>query len=194
MWVPRWRTRIVPAVTTWPAYRLTPSRLAAESRPLRLEEAPFLWAMSVLLLRAVTGRGLPLLARQVDLLDLEPVQRLAVALGALLAGLVLVGVDADLPAAVLVHDRGGDECAGQVAGLRGHRALVVDPQQRCELDAGAIVAGEPLDVDDVADLDLVLLPAGADDGVHVATVLSCKSCHAEGMRAPRGERGRASRQ
>ncbi len=43
--VPRWRTRISPALTTWPPNRLTPSRWALESRPLRELEAPFLCAM-----------------------------------------------------------------------------------------------------------------------------------------------------
>ena len=44
--MPRWRTRISPALTSWPPYRFTPSRCAAESRPLRELDAPFLWAMA----------------------------------------------------------------------------------------------------------------------------------------------------
>src|SRR5580692_840801 len=47
--VPRWRTMISPAFTNWPPYRLTPRRWALESRPLRLDDAPFLCAISVLL-------------------------------------------------------------------------------------------------------------------------------------------------
>jgi hypothetical protein len=43
--VPRWRTMISPPVTAWPANTLTPSRLALESRPLRLEPRPFLCAI-----------------------------------------------------------------------------------------------------------------------------------------------------
>src|SRR5690606_38991977 len=43
--VPRWRTMISPALTTWPPERLTPRRCALESRPLRAELAPFLCAM-----------------------------------------------------------------------------------------------------------------------------------------------------
>src|SRR6202051_2262036 len=46
--VPRWRTMISPALTTWPPNRLTPSRCAFESRPLRLDDAPFLCAISSL--------------------------------------------------------------------------------------------------------------------------------------------------
>ena len=43
--VPRWRTMIVPAVTSVPLETLTPSRWAVESRPLREEAAPFFFDM-----------------------------------------------------------------------------------------------------------------------------------------------------
>src|ERR687885_1161035 len=52
-WVPRWRTMISPALTTWPPKRLTPRRCAFESRPLRDDEAPFLCAMRSSALRDV---------------------------------------------------------------------------------------------------------------------------------------------
>src|SRR5215216_1653862 len=177
MRVPRWRTRIVPAVTSWPPWRLTPSRLAAESRPLRLEDAPFLCAISAFLLLLVLLLLLGLAARpgraparaEVDRLDLEPGQGLAVAEGAALAGLVLVGEDADLPAPVLVDHTGRDLGLGQVGSGRGHVAVVVDDQQRFQLEAGAVVVAEALDVDEVADLHLVLLSAGPDDGVHLGS-------------------------
>src|SRR5918993_5744769 len=45
-WVPRCRTMISPALTTWPPKRLTPSRWELESRPFRVDDAPFLWAMA----------------------------------------------------------------------------------------------------------------------------------------------------
>src|SRR5215218_3515828 len=168
MRVPRWRTRIVPAVTSWPPWRLTPSRLAAESRPLRLEDAPFLCAISAFLFLLVlllgllggAGPGRPLAAAEVDVLDLEPGQGLAVAEGAALAGLVLVGEDADLGAPVVVDHAGRDLGLGQVGGGRGDVAVVVDDQQRLQLEAGTVV---------VAELHLVLLPAGADDGVHLGS-------------------------
>src|SRR5829696_5775593 len=179
MRVPRWRTRIVPAVTSWPPWRLTPSRLAAESRPLRLEDAPFLCAISaflfllvLLLLLGLAGPGRALAGAEVDRLDLEPGQGLAVAHGASLAGLVLVGEDADLLAPVLVDHAGRDLGLGQVTGGRGHVAVVVDDQQRLQLEAGPVVAAELLDVDQVTDLHLVLLSAGPDDGVHLGIVLS----------------------
>src|SRR5512132_1080051 len=177
MRVPRWRTRIVPAVTSWPPWRLTPSRLAAESRPLRLEDAPFLCAISAFLFLLVllllsglaAGPGRAPARAEVDRLDLEPGQGLAVAEGAALAGLVLVGEDADLPAPALVDHAGRDLGLGQVVGGRGHVAVVVDDQQRLQLEAGAVVAAELLDVDEVADLHLVLLSAGPDDGVHLGS-------------------------
>src|SRR5215211_2252699 len=176
MRVPRWRTRIVPAVTSWPPWRLTPSRLAAESRPLRLEDAPFLCAISAflfllvaLLLLGPAARPGRALAAEVDGLDLEPGQGLAVAEGAALAGLVLVGEDADLLSPVVVDHAGRDLGPGQVVGGRGHLAVVVDDQQRFQLEAGAVVVAEALDVDEVADLHLVLLSAGPDDGVHLGS-------------------------
>src|SRR3954447_14307125 len=43
--VPRWRTMISPPLTRWPANTLTPSIFGVESRPLRDEPSPFLWAI-----------------------------------------------------------------------------------------------------------------------------------------------------
>src|SRR4029453_5041077 len=103
MRVPRWRTRIVPAVTSWPPWRLTPSRLAAEARPLRLEDASLLFAISAflfllfLILLGLARPVGPVAGAEVDRLDLEPGQGLAVADRAALTRLVLVGEDTDLP-------------------------------------------------------------------------------------------------
>src|SRR6185312_8632765 len=44
--VPRWRTRMLPAGTTWPPKRFTPRRWPAESRPLRELPPAFLCAMA----------------------------------------------------------------------------------------------------------------------------------------------------
>src|SRR5689334_24160579 len=94
-WVPRWRTRISPALTTWPPKRFTPRRCALESRPLRELDAPFLCAMAAsLLLR--------------DARDLHPRQRLAVPLALVVAGLVLELVNADLRALGVLDDLHGD--------------------------------------------------------------------------------------
>src|SRR4051812_529605 len=46
--VPRWRTMIIPALTSWPSKILTPSIFGFESRPLREEPRPFLCAILVL--------------------------------------------------------------------------------------------------------------------------------------------------
>src|SRR5438552_6148495 len=47
---------ISPALTCWPPNRLTPSRWALESRPFRLDDAPFLCAISALLRRLFPAR------------------------------------------------------------------------------------------------------------------------------------------
>src|SRR5215813_8408206 len=43
--VPRWRTRIIPALTSCPSNSLTPSRFDCESRPFFEEPSPFLCAI-----------------------------------------------------------------------------------------------------------------------------------------------------
>src|SRR6478736_1682433 len=101
--VPRWRTRISPALTTWPPKRFTPRRWAFESRPLRVELAPFLCAMSV----SPCG---PLL---LDAGDLDARELLTVALALLVAGLVLELLDVDLRAAEVFEDLGGHDDLGQ---------------------------------------------------------------------------------
>src|SRR5919202_5239876 len=89
-WVPRWRTMISPALTTWPPKRFTPRRCALESRPLREDEAPFLCAMAASALR--------------DVGDADGRQRLTVTLPLVVAGLVLELVDADLRALAVLDD------------------------------------------------------------------------------------------
>src|ERR1700744_2092601 len=77
--VPRCRKVISAAFTLWPPKRLTQSRWALESRPFRLDEAPFLCAMSALRLLRCVDAGDP---------DLRVL--LAVAQTAAVAGLVPV--------------------------------------------------------------------------------------------------------
>ena len=43
--VPRWRTRIIPELTSWPANIFTPSICGFESRPFRDDPRPFLCAI-----------------------------------------------------------------------------------------------------------------------------------------------------
>src|ERR1700754_4894318 len=150
-WVPRWRTMISPALTTSPPNRLTPSRWAAESRPLRELEAPFLCAMC----------SLPYL---LDAGDLEHRQLLAVPLPLVIAGLVLELVDADLgPLGVLEH-LAGDGDLLQVLRRAGDLRSVHDERDR-QRDLGAGLRVELLDLDYVSNGDLVLLAAGLDDCV-----------------------------
>src|SRR3954454_22061997 len=47
--VPRCRTRIIPALTSWPSNSFTPSRLDCESRPFLEEPSPFLCAIVLVL-------------------------------------------------------------------------------------------------------------------------------------------------
>src|SRR5580698_10247177 len=150
--VPRWRRMISPALTTWPPKRLTPSRWALESRPFRVDEAPFLCAMSLLL------PGL-------DGSDLDLGVLLAVTLPHPVAGLVLVLQDVDLRGLDL-----GDDLAGELDALEDPRVggdqVTIDHEQGLELDGGAGLADDPVDLDDVADGNLVLPAAALDDRVH----------------------------
>src|SRR6476620_9290848 len=90
--VPRWRIRISPALTSWPPKRLTPSRWALESRPLRVDDAPFLCAMS---------------ASALDPGDHDACVPLAVSLARPVSCLVLVLQNADLRALGRRQDLGG---------------------------------------------------------------------------------------
>src|SRR3982751_5304648 len=150
-WVPRWRTMISPALTTWPPKRLTPRRCAFESRPLREDEAPFLCAMSTSALR--------------DVADHDVGEGLTVPLPLVVAGLVLELVDADLRALAVADDLAGHGDLGQVRGGAGD-GLAVDQQDRREGDGVARLAGEAVDREPVPDSYLVLAAAGLHDCVH----------------------------
>src|SRR6478609_11634635 len=115
-WVPRWRTMISPALTTWPPNRFTPSRCAAESRPLRELEAPFLCAMSS-----------PLL---LDTGDLQDRQLLTVSLTLVVTGLVLELVDTDLGALGVLEHLTGDRDLGQRGSVGSHGGAVDDQGDR----------------------------------------------------------------
>src|SRR6201989_1668094 len=94
--VPRWRTMISPALTSWPPYRLTPRRWELESRPFLVEAAPFLCAMAGVLVLCVWSLGDRWSGLDVGDLDLGVL--LAVTLALLVAGLVLELLDHDLRA------------------------------------------------------------------------------------------------
>src|SRR5262245_1755181 len=136
IFVPRWRTRMLPDRTFWPPKRFTPSRWPSESRPLREEPPAFLCAMMLL----------PSLSRSGDdLFDLDHRQILAMAV---LAPRVLPAAlleDDQVRPARLLHDRAHDLGAGH-----GRRAdLVADHQHVGELDLGAGLALDLLERDRV---------------------------------------------
>src|SRR3954449_5955592 len=150
-WVPRWRTMISPALTTWPPNRLTPRRWAFESRPLRDDEAPFLCAMSSSALR--------------DVADHDAGQGLTVPLPLVVAGLVLELVDVDLRALGVLDDLTGHGHLGQGRGVAGD-GVAVDQQDRREGDGVACLTGETVHGEPVADSHLVLAATGLHDCVH----------------------------
>src|SRR5712691_9408871 len=137
---------ISPALTTWPPKRLTPSRWALESRPFRLDDAPFLCAISDLLPRA----GAPLTAAGADPGDLHLGVLLPVAQPAPVAGLVLVMDHVDLGAAGGAHDLGDDLIATELRRVADH-LVVVDNEDGGQLDAGADFTGELVHGQDVVD-------------------------------------------
>src|SRR4051812_21901067 len=134
--VPRWRTRISPAFTTWPPNRLTPSRWALESRPFRLDDAPFLCAMCR-----------PLLS---DTGDLDLGVRLAVAHAPLVPGLAPVVHDVDLRALDGAEDLGRDLVLGHLAGFADD-ALAVDDEHGRQRDRRADLTGHLVDGENVVD-------------------------------------------
>src|SRR5882724_569226 len=145
-WVPRWRTMISPALTSWPPKRLTPRRWELESRPLRVDEAPFLCAMRRLLL---------LLGGGVDTRHLDLRQLLTVTLPLAVASLVLVLQDDDLRGLHLDDDLGGDGDTRERLGVAGH-VVAVDEEEGGQLDGGSGGTLEAIDLEDVADSDLLL--------------------------------------
>src|SRR4051794_40866214 len=144
-WVPRCRTMISPALTSWPPKRFTPSRWAFESRPLREELAPFLCAMVV-----ATPRSAGL-----DAGHAQPGEPLPMTLPRVLTGLVLELVDADLRGFDRPDALGRARDAGERLRIGGHVAAVDD--QHCR-QGHAVTrrTRQLLDVDDVTDSHLVL--------------------------------------
>src|SRR6478609_3206117 len=175
-WVPRWRTMISPALTTWPPKRFTPRRWAFESRPLREELAPFLCAMTNLLSCSESGGPQPVGhgARSGDAGDLEAGQLLAVTLALAVAGLVLVLEDVDLGTLLVPHDLRRHRHLGQGLGIGGD-LLAVDEEQGGQLDGRAGLRSEAVDDDDVAHRDLLLAAASLHDRVHHVAAHLCSS-------------------
>src|ERR1700742_1606830 len=156
--VPRCRTMISPALTRWPPNRLTPSRWALESRPFRLDEAPFLCAMSALRL-----------LRCVDAGDQDLRVLLAVAQTAAVTGLVPVVDHVDLRSGRVADDLRRDLVPAHL-GRVGNHVVVVDHQDGWQHDAGADGAGKLIDVQDVIDRHFFLPAACAHNRVHPRTL------------------------
>src|SRR5712691_813529 len=161
--VPRCRIRIVPACTSCPPKRFTPSRCPCESRPFTEDPPPFLCAISV-----------PWNSLEFDVADLHGRVVLPVAAG----NLVLLGLavleNGQLRPASLTDDFAGDRglrgaCAGDELLFAGmHRENVVEGHLRADL------AGQPLYPHRVARRDPVLFVSTANDGVHCASESSVK--------------------
>src|SRR5258706_6188479 len=115
--VPRWRMMISPALTNWPPNRFTPSRWAAESRPFRELDAPFLCAIALALL---PGR---------DAGDLHLGQRLTVTLALVVSGLVLELVNPDLRTLGVRDELSRHRSAGKLLRV-GDEIFTVDEQHR----------------------------------------------------------------
>src|SRR3954452_2327753 len=164
--VPRCRTMISPAPTIWPPKRLTPRRWALESRPLRVEDAPFLCAMRAACLVWWSGAG----PSGLDRGDLDAGQLLAVALALPVPGLVLELHDRDLRALLGSDDLGRHPGAGQ-GGRVARDVAAVHEQNGGQLDGVAGLRLHSVHDDDVADGHLLLTAASADDRVHVKLTL-----------------------
>lgn len=88
------------------------------------------------------------------------------------AGLVLVAKDVDLRALVVVHNLGLDLDAVKHPRVAGH-GVAVDNEQGRELYRVANLGGGNLvNLNDVADSNLVLATTAAHDGVHADLTLT----------------------
>src|SRR6266542_2476165 len=156
---------ISPAPTSCPPNRFTPSRWAFESRPFRLDEAPFLCAISALLPRA--GCCLP----GADLGDLHLRVLLPVTKPAPVTGLVLVMNHVDLGPAGRADDLRRDLVPAE-HGRVADDLVVVDDEHGGKRQAGPDLAGELVNGQDVVNGRLLLPAAAAHDRVHRELSLS----------------------
>ncbi|CAD5139612.1 protein of unknown function [Microbacterium sp. Nx66] len=92
--------------------------------------------------------------------DLDARELLAVALTLLVAGLVLVLLDDDLRAAEVADDLSRDGDLRQRVGVGGHRGAI-DEQHGGQLDLVALGSLNTVELNDGADLDLLLPATGA---------------------------------
>ena len=133
MWVPRWRTRISPALTFWPPEPLDAGRWALGRDRCASSMRP---------------SYVPCLLLPLDSGDLEHRRLLTVTLALVVAGLVLELVDPDLRALDVLDDLGLDRHLGQLVGLGGQLGAVDD--QRDGSCTVLFLAVELLDLHHVA--------------------------------------------
>ena len=119
--VPRWRTRIIPAFTSWPSKIFTPRRFDSESRPLREEPVPSCVPLGVVLRLRCSGRarlrGRRPRALRADRLDLDLGQAAAKPRVAPVAGSAAVLADPDLVALHVGQHLRGDRAFRSQLGL-----------------------------------------------------------------------------
>src|SRR6185437_8300595 len=145
---------MLPAVTSWPPYTLTPRYFGFESRPLRLEPTPFLCAMT----QCSGCSGVD--ARDLDFGEVLPMTLL------LLVVLAAAELDdADLVGAAVLAHGGGHGGAGHGRRTDGDRLAFADQQHLVELHGGAFFGVQQLHAQDIALLHAILLATGLDDCV-----------------------------
>src|ERR1700761_56863 len=101
---------------------------------------------------------------QLDVLDLDACQLLAVAVTALVSALGLELDDTQLRSTLVAEDGGSDGHAADVVAIDD--ILTVDVEQWGQRHARAVLVGQPLDEQVLTLLDAVLLATGFDDCVH----------------------------
>src|SRR6476659_8278121 len=149
--VPRWRTRIWPALTRSPPKTFTPRRFAWESRPFLELPPAFLCAMLLTLndvVDAQLGVGLPMPLRFLETLAAAKLE------------------DLHLVAAAVAEHGGLDERAGDERRAHLDALAVADEEHLVERYGRADIGGERLDAKLGARLDAILLAAGFDHCVH----------------------------
>src|SRR5208282_2175592 len=152
--VPRWRTRMEPPLTNWPPKRFTPRRWPWESRPLTEEPPPFLCAI--------------VRTSEFDFANLDGGEVLAMATLDLVLAAGLEFQHAELRSADLAKDPAG--YAGLRRSLSGDQCVVgAHGKYLAEFHGVPGLTGERFDFNPVARGDAVLLPSGANQGVHGAS-------------------------
>src|SRR5712692_4289722 len=155
--VPRWRTRMVPAWTSWPEKRFTPRRCPCESRPFVEEPPPFLCAI---------GRSF---RAELDVADFHGGIVLPVAAhDFVLLGLAVLH-DRQLGPAALLNNLASDLGLGGLSAGQQFLLVGAHGQDLGKRHLAAHLAGKPLDPNGFSRGNAVLLAPRANDSVHRAS-------------------------